>query len=67
MFIKAIEVEKQTRIENSRPSILKMISTWMERRSQRQALSDLDQHLLNDIGLSDAAKSGEIGKPFWRK
>jgi uncharacterized protein YjiS (DUF1127 family) len=67
MFIKAIEVERQTRIANSRPSILKVISIWMERRTQRQALADLDQHLLSDIGISDAARAGEIAKPFWRQ
>jgi uncharacterized protein YjiS (DUF1127 family) len=66
MFIKAIEIEKQTRTATSQPSILKVISIWMERRTQRQALAGLDQRLLSDIGMSNAARHKEVIKPFWQ-
>ncbi|MFM9849637.1 MAG: DUF1127 domain-containing protein [Hyphomicrobiaceae bacterium] len=38
---------------------------WMERSRQRQALSDLDEHQLKDIGLSRAAAMAEARKSFW--
>lgn len=37
----------------------------MERSRQRQALRDLDEHQLKDIGLSRAAAMEEARKPFW--
>jgi uncharacterized protein YjiS (DUF1127 family) len=37
----------------------------MERRRQRQALSELDDHHLKDIGLSRAEALAEARKPFW--
>lgn len=43
-----------------------VLGRWLERRRQRRALRDLDDHLLRDIGLdrSDALREGR--KPFWR-
>ena len=38
---------------------------WIERRRQRQALQDLDDHFLKDIGVSRAAAMQEASKPFW--
>lgn len=37
-----------------------------ERRRQRRALARLDQHLLNDIGLSATVVQHETRRPFWR-
>jgi uncharacterized protein YjiS (DUF1127 family) len=39
---------------------------WIERRRQRQALQDLDDRCLKDIGISRAAAMNEAAKPFWR-
>jgi uncharacterized protein YjiS (DUF1127 family) len=41
------------------------IGGWRERRRQRQALLELDDRLLKDIGLSRAAAMAEAKKPFW--
>lgn len=43
-----------------------VLGGWLERRRQRRALRDLDDHLLRDIGIdrSDALREGR--KPFWR-
>ena len=45
---------------------LHLLLYWTERMSQRRALSDLDRHLLGDIGLTPADALHEANKPFWR-
>jgi uncharacterized protein YjiS (DUF1127 family) len=51
------------------PSPFGWISAVMrmhERRRQRQALLDLDEHLLRDIGITRYEADREAEKPFWR-
>jgi len=51
------------------PSILFVIGTfkvWLERWCQRRALVQLDNRLLNDIGVTKTQALHEIAKPFWR-
>ena len=38
---------------------------WRQRSKQRSALENLDNRLLNDIGLSHEQAVEEISKPFW--
>ena len=49
----------------TRPALLGKIfkawSIWLE----RQALSDLDDHLLNDIGVSRTEAKKETKRPVW--
>jgi uncharacterized protein YjiS (DUF1127 family) len=40
--------------------------TWQERARQRRALADLDDRMLDDIGLRRADVAQEAMKPFWR-
>ena len=40
--------------------------TWLERARQRRALSELNDHMLRDIGLTRADAWAESEKPFWR-
>lgn len=39
---------------------------WSERARQRRVLSGLDEHILEDIGLTRAEVRREANKPFWR-
>lgn len=43
-----------------------ILGHWLERRRQRLALRDLDDHLLRDIGVDRSDALMEVRKPFWR-
>ena len=45
---------------------LMCLRRWFDRIGQRAALSELDDHLLSDIGRTRAEVEAEIRKPFWR-
>ena len=38
---------------------------WQERAEQRHALSELDERMLKDIGVTNADAYKEARKPFW--
>lgn len=38
---------------------------WQERARQRRHLSELDERMLQDIGVTRADVDREIAKPFW--
>jgi uncharacterized protein YjiS (DUF1127 family) len=42
------------------------VFTWHQRVRDRQALDQLDAHMLHDIGLSRADVEHEVSKPFWQ-
>ncbi len=46
---------------------LSYVFIFIERERQRQALSKLDDRLLEDIGVSRLAAQHESQKPFWKK
>jgi uncharacterized protein YjiS (DUF1127 family) len=39
---------------------------WAERAAERRHLSELDDHLLQDIGLNRADVETVATRPFWR-
>ena len=41
------------------------VHEWNERSRQRQALAELDDHLLKDIGISRPAAAVEASRLFW--
>ncbi len=47
-------------------AVIDLASAWMDRIEQRRHLASLDDHLLNDLGLSRADVEMEAAKPFWR-
>jgi uncharacterized protein YjiS (DUF1127 family) len=47
-------------------SVVVTIVKWEERRRTRKALAQLDDHLLEDIGLTRHQAQLETRLPFWR-
>ena len=45
---------------------LDTIRLWFSRSRQRRALAELNDHLLQDIGMSRDDAAREAAKPFWR-
>ena len=45
---------------------VKLVFRLIDRQRQRRALLELDDHLLNDIGVSRGEAIAEGHKPFWR-
>jgi len=43
-----------------------ILLAWYRRAQSRIALSKLDAHLLNDIGVSAQCADVETRKPFWK-
>ena len=47
--------------------LLETLTWWYQRHRQRTALADLDDRLLNDIGLTRADVAREVRKSFWQR
>lgn len=47
-------------------TIVNTLLTWQARASERHMLSELDDRLLNDMGLTRQQALDESYKPFWR-
>ena len=47
-------------------NMARTVHGWIERSRQRRALRDLDDHLLDDIGLSRDEAMQECAKLFWQ-
>jgi uncharacterized protein YjiS (DUF1127 family) len=45
---------------------VKLVFRLIDRQRQRRELLDLDDHLLNDIGVSRQEAVWEARKPFWK-
>ncbi len=43
-----------------------VLAAWETRRRTRAGLSQLDAHMLRDIGVTEATRTTEVNKPFWR-
>jgi uncharacterized protein YjiS (DUF1127 family) len=52
--------------EPTRDSWLALLRTWYQRHRSRILLSELDDRLLKDIGLTYYEAEHEANKPFWR-
>ena len=53
-------------IEASAVKALNTLSIWGARSRERQQLSELNDHMLEDIGLTRAQVTVEVGKYFWQ-
>lgn len=43
-----------------------LIGTWISRARERRDLTELDDHLLRDVGIDPENARREANKPFWR-
>jgi uncharacterized protein YjiS (DUF1127 family) len=46
--------------------VAETIRGWARRIKQRRALADLDDRLLEDVGITRSAAAVEANKPFWK-
>ncbi len=49
------------------PSLYAELETVSRRIEERRRLSQLDDHLLEDMGLTREQAEREAAKPFWRR
>jgi uncharacterized protein YjiS (DUF1127 family) len=54
-----------TEISRSVASVFDRLMLWAERASQRRLLSELDDNMLRDIGLTRHDAFAESVRPFW--
>jgi uncharacterized protein YjiS (DUF1127 family) len=55
-----------TGVSSAFRSAIRIVSRWHGRARQRQDLRDLNDHLLDDIGITRKATETEALKPFWQ-
>jgi len=46
--------------------LIGLLREWLQRSRMREQISELDEHLLKDIGLTPADVRFEAGKHFWQ-
>ena len=49
------------------PRVAAVLRLWWHRNRQRRRLLELEDRLLEDIGISRDAARREAAKPFWRQ
>lgn len=55
-----------TQISRIAAVVVGRIALWHARARERRALSELDEHMLRDIGLTRSEAYEESERPFWR-
>jgi uncharacterized protein YjiS (DUF1127 family) len=71
-FIEDLDIAALTfaaieRIEGFAATIKQGISLWVSRSQERRVLAQMNQHMLDDIGLTVADVEKEAAKYFWQK
>ena len=55
------------RVEAVAARVTGTVNLWVRRSNDRRLLATMNQHLLDDIGLSQADVARESAKFFWQK
>ena len=53
-------------IERRLVAFFETLAAWQDQAAKRHHLSQLDQRMLRDVGLSRADVRRELEQPFWR-
>ena len=69
-FARALEAglygrEVTRTIQRLAANVFTTLFEWQERARQRRRLSELDDRMLKDIGLTRTDVAREVEKPFW--
>ena len=65
--IAALTFAAVERIEGFAATVKESISLWVRRSQERRVLSQMNQHMLDDIGLTVGQVQREAAKYFWQK
>lgn len=60
-------VDGKTLISKEAGKIMDMLLLWQHRADYRHAISEMDQHMIDDLGLNAQQIQKEAAKPFWLK
>jgi len=67
MDISALTLAAIERIESFAAKVKLIVMTWIRRSHERRMLSMMNQHMLDDIGLTAQDINREVAKYFWQK
>jgi len=67
MDIAATTLAAVDRVEGFSAKVGDVVRTWIRRSNDRRMLAQMNDHLLNDIGLNRFDAGLETGKYFWQK
>ena len=67
MDIAALTFAAIERVESIATKVQHTVGTWIRRSNERRALLGMNDHLLQDIGLSPYDVQREASKYFWQQ
>lgn len=67
MDISVLTLAAIERVESFAANVKLVTVTWIRRSKERRALAMMNQHMLDDIGLTRHDIDREIAKYFWQK
>ena len=67
MDISVMTLAAVERVEEFATKMTNVARTWVRRSNDRRQLALMNEHMLNDIGLSRGDLAREVSKSFWQK
>ena len=67
MDISATTLAAVERLEEFAAQMANVVHTWVRRSNDRRQLALMNEHMLDDIGLTRGDMAREVGKHFWQK
>jgi len=71
-FVEQVEISSTVygmvqRIESAAAKVQKTFATWASRANGRRQLAELNNRMLDDIGLTRSEAAAEFDKYFWQR